>query len=332
MAYVLYAPLYLAGPIVTFNEYISQLKYPLATIETSRTIKYAIRFLLVLLAIELVLHFDYCIAISKGNPNWADYTPIQLSLLSFFNLHVIWIKLLLPWRFFRLWALVDGIDPPENMIRCVSNNYSAMSFWRGWHKSYNRWLIRYLYVPLGGSKIKGRLGPARAVVNYIVVFTFVALWHDISLNLLVWGWLIVVFMLPEIIAGYLFPRKKWLNRLTAYRILCGIGAVGNVLMMIAANLVGFAVGVDGLKSIVSGIFKDYSGMCSARNSLSLRQANWCHYRHSIPVRCFSNVICGGTSHVRDTGVRNAEGYLLEMLSSQAYVLSTVMARKSWDEL
>jgi len=169
-------------------------------------------------------------------------------------------------------------------------------------------------------------------VNYIVVFTFVALWHDISLNLLVWGWLIVVFMLPEIIAGYLFPRKKWLNRLTAYRILCGIGAVGNVLMMIAANLVGFAVGVDGLKSIVSGIFKDYSGMCSARNSLSLRQANWCHYRHSIPVRCFSNVICGGTSHVRDTGVRNAEGYLLEMLSSQAYVLSTVMARKSWDEL
>lgn len=208
---------------------------------------------------ELVLHFDYCIAISKANPNWADYTPIQLSLLSYFNLHVIWLKLLLPWRFFRLWALVDGIDPPENMVRCISDTYSAMSFWRGWHRSYNRWLIRYLFVPLGGSKIKGKFGGVRAVLNYIAVFTFVALWHDISLTLLIWGWLIVLFMLPEVIAGYLFPRKRWLNHLTVYRILCGIGAVGNVMMMVSANLVGFAVGVDGLKTIISGIFKDYSG-------------------------------------------------------------------------
>jgi D-alanyl-lipoteichoic acid acyltransferase DltB (MBOAT superfamily) len=97
-------------------------------------------------------------------------------------------------------------------------------------------------------------------MNYVIVFTFVALWHDISLNLLIWGWLIVIFMLPENTAGYLFPRKKWLNHLTEYRMLCGIGGVGNILMMMIANLVGFAVGVDGLKSIVYGIFKDYSGI------------------------------------------------------------------------
>ena len=88
---------------------------------------------------------------------------------------------------------------------------------------------------------------------------FVALWHDISLNLLIWGWLIVLFMMPEIIAGYIFPRRKWENNLTAYRVLCGIGVVGNLMMMMMANLVGFAVGVDGLKSIIYGIFKDFSG-------------------------------------------------------------------------
>jgi D-alanyl-lipoteichoic acid acyltransferase DltB (MBOAT superfamily) len=92
-----------------------------------------------------------------------------------------------------------------------------------------------------------------------VVFTFVALWHDIQLNLLIWGWLIVLFMMPEIIAGFLFPRKKWENNLTAYRVLCGFGVVGNLMMMMMANLVGFAVGVDGLKSIIHGIFRDYSG-------------------------------------------------------------------------
>lgn len=262
VAYAVYAPLYLTGPIITFNDYISQAKYRAASIETSRTIKYAIRFLLCLLAIELVLHFDYISAITKSNPNWSDYTPAQLSLLSYFNLHILWLKLLIPFRFFRLWALVDGIDPPENMLRCLSNNPSTVAFWRGWHRSYNRWIIRYIYVPLGGASSKTWLSTARSILNYMIVFTFVALWHDISLNLLIWGWLIVFFMLPEVIAGMIFPRKKWENNLTAYRVLCGFGAVGNLMLMMMANLVGFAVGVDGLKSIIHGIFKDYSGMFS----------------------------------------------------------------------
>jgi len=259
VAYAIYAPLYLAGPIITFNDYISQLKYPPASIERSRTLKYGIRFLLCLLAMEIVLHFDYCVAISKGDPDWSDYTPVQLSLLSYFNLHVLWLKLLLPWRFFRLWSLVDGIDPPENMLRCLSDNPSTVAFWRGWHRSFNRWNIRYIFIPLGGTNTKSWKSTAMTMVNYAAVFTFVALWHDISLNLLIWGWLIVLFMLPEIIAGVLFPRRKWENNLTAYRVLCGIGTVGNLMMMMMANLVGFAVGVDGLKSIIYGIFRDYSG-------------------------------------------------------------------------
>ena len=53
------------------------------------------------------------------------------------------VQLLIPWRFFRLWALLDGIDPPENMIRCMANNYSTLGFWRSWHRSYNLWTVRY---------------------------------------------------------------------------------------------------------------------------------------------------------------------------------------------
>ncbi|KAK3301031.1 MBOAT, membrane-bound O-acyltransferase family-domain-containing protein [Chaetomium fimeti] len=260
LAYAIYAPLYLTGPIITFNDYISQQRYQPATISSSRTLKYAIRFGLVLLAMELVLHYDYVGAISKSRPDWSSYTPAQISLLSYFNLHIIWLKLLLPWRFFRLWSLVDGIDPPENMLRCVSDNYSTLSFWRGWHRSYYRWLLRYIYIPLGGSSFRSARDAARTVLTYLVVFTFVALWHDIKLNLLIWGWLIVVFFLPEIAAGVLFPRRKWESRPTAYRMLCCVGGVANVLMMISANLVGFAVGLDGLENIVRGIFRDYSGL------------------------------------------------------------------------
>jgi D-alanyl-lipoteichoic acid acyltransferase DltB (MBOAT superfamily) len=285
-AYAIYAPLYLAGPILTFNDYISQVKYRPASIESSRTTKYGIRFLLCLLAMELLLHFDYCVAISKGNPNWSDYSPVQLSLLSYFNLHVLWLKLLLPWRFFRLWSLVDGIDPPENMIRCLSNNPSTLAFWRGWHRSYNKFLVRYIYIPLGGANSRTWLSTVRTVLNYAIIFTFVALWHDIKLNLLIWGWLIVLFMMPEIIAGFLFPRKKWENNLTAYRVLCGIGVVGNLLMMMMANLVGFAVGVDGLKSIIHGIFKDYSGTWNPTDSYEDDENN------------FSQVSCSWLLHHR----------------------------------
>ena len=44
--------------------------------------------------------------------------------------------------------------------------------------------------------------------NMWVVFTFVALWHDIELKLLAWGWLICLFLMPELIASSLFSFKK----------------------------------------------------------------------------------------------------------------------------
>jgi D-alanyl-lipoteichoic acid acyltransferase DltB (MBOAT superfamily) len=204
---------------------------------------------------EIVLHTLYAVAISKSSPNWSTYTPFQLSMLGYFNLHVIWLKLLIPWRFFRLWSLIDGIDPPENMVRCMSDNYSALAFWRGWHRSFNRFVVRYIYIPLGGSGG----GKIRAMGNFLAVFTFVALWHDINLKLLMWGWLVTLFVAPEVLMTLAFPAKKWRDRPEAYRVICGVGAVGNILMMMAANLVGFAVGLDGLKGLVEGIVGSWDG-------------------------------------------------------------------------
>lgn len=105
----------------------------------------------------------YVVAI-KDTRAWHGLSPLQLSMVGFWNLVIVWMKvraesifrlwatrteacplskLLIPWRFFRLWALADGIDPPENMVRCMANNYSVLGFWRSWHRSYNLWVIRY---------------------------------------------------------------------------------------------------------------------------------------------------------------------------------------------
>ena len=161
-------------------------------------------------------------------------------MLAYFSMHHVWLKLLLPWRLFRLWALVDGLDPPENMLRCMSDVYSPLAFWRGWHRSFNAWVLRYIYIPLGGSRSKSRV---RVVGNFVAVFTFVAVWHDINLRLLIWGWLIVLFVLPELAGTTLLPPSApvFKGRPVLYRWVSGAGAVFNMLLMMAANLVGFAV-------------------------------------------------------------------------------------------
>lgn len=250
VGFCLYSPLYLAGPILTFNDYRVQCERPLPSITPKRVFAYAVRFVVCLLCMEFILHYIPVVAISETRA-WKGLTPAQVSMVGFFNLVVIWLKLLLPWRFFRLWALLDGIDPPENMVRCVANNYSATSFWRSWHRSFHRWVVRYLYVPLGGGKHQLR--------NSLIVFSFVALWHDIELRLFVWGGLIVLFVLPEIIAKSVLPFKVY-GKYRWYRYVAGIGAVLNIWMMLIANLVGFAVGVDGIRNLLGEMMHTAAGL------------------------------------------------------------------------
>ncbi|EIW57931.1 MBOAT-domain-containing protein [Trametes versicolor FP-101664 SS1] len=249
LAYVLYPPLYIAGPIMTFNDFTWQLRRPLS-ISPRSNLGYLARFTACILTLEAVLHFMYVVAI-KDTKAWIGYSAAELCLVGFWNLIVVWLKLLVPWRFFRLWALLGGVDPPENMVRCMANNYSTLGFWRAWHRSYNLWITRYIYIPLGGTRNRG--------YTVVLVFTFVALWHDLSFRLLAWGWLVSLFIMPEIAARYLVPASKYGDKWW-FRHVGAIGAVFNGLMMMAANLIGFVVGTDGLKYIIHQVFDTWEGI------------------------------------------------------------------------
>lgn len=248
IAYVTYTPLFIAGPIITFNDYLYQTRVTLPSISMKNTIVYAIRFAFCILTMEIIIHFAYVVAITQRKA-WEGDSPFQISMIGLFSLNVVWLKLLIPWRLFRLWALMDSTDTPENMIRCVYNNYSALAFWRTWHRSFNKWVVRYIYIPLGGSKNR--------ILTSLAVFSFVAIWHDIQLRLLLWGWLIVLFLLPEMFATKYMSRysdKNW------YRHLCAAGGVVNIWMMMIANLFGFCMGTDGTKDFLKEIFGTVSGI------------------------------------------------------------------------
>ncbi|CBQ73402.1 probable GUP1-Multimembrane-spanning protein essential for proton symport of glycerol [Sporisorium reilianum SRZ2] len=249
LLYALYPPLFIAGPIMTFNDFASQLRRP-CRISTRTVVRYAVRFVVSLLTMELILHFVYVNAI-KDAKAWVGATPLELSMIGFWNLIVVWLKLLIPWRFFRLWAMADGVEAPENMVRCMANNYSTLGFWRSWHRSYNLWIVRYIYVPLGGSR--------NQIPSTLLVFTFVALWHDLSLKLLAWGWLITFFIVPEVVARRVVPYSVWGERWW-FRHLAAVGGVGNVLMMMTGNLVGFAIGTDGMRYMIQQLLGSVEGV------------------------------------------------------------------------
>ncbi|KAI3648536.1 hypothetical protein MP228_006390 [Amoeboaphelidium protococcarum] len=146
LQYCLYIPLYLAGPIITFNTYRSQLSQRSKKLEFKSTVVYGLRLAGVILLMETLMHMMYVVAIQKANA-WQNLSGLQVAILSVYNLMFVWLKLLIIWRFFRFWALCDGIYPVENMVRCMYDSFSGIDFWRYWHQSYNKWIIRYLYIP-----------------------------------------------------------------------------------------------------------------------------------------------------------------------------------------
>lgn len=102
-AYTLYIPLYLAGPIITFNDFISQSEKKPKNITLKSVFLYALRWISIYFLMEMMIHAFHVIAISKDRA-WTGFTPFQIMMVGFFTLKHIWLKLLIIWRFFRLWV------------------------------------------------------------------------------------------------------------------------------------------------------------------------------------------------------------------------------------
>ena len=60
---------------------------------------------------------------------------------------------------------------------------SITEFWRRWHISLGTWFREYLYIPLGGSRVK----PARRYLNILIVWAATGIWHGASWNFVIWG-------------------------------------------------------------------------------------------------------------------------------------------------
>ena len=111
---------------------------------------------------------------------------------------------------------IFGFDLLENFnYPFISRSISE--FWRRWHMSLGGWFRDYVYIPLGGNRVK----PLRYVFNVLVVWALTGLWHGAAWNFVLWGLLFALLLTVEkFLLGNLMKKAPgWLVRIPVLAIL-----------------------------------------------------------------------------------------------------------------
>lgn len=108
---------------------------------------------------------------------------------------------------------------------------SVTDFWRRWHISLSVWFREYVYIPLGGN----RRGPARMLLNLMIVWLLTGLWHGAGWNFVLWGlYYGVLLALEKTVLAPLLRRTPAFVRRAATFVIVMFGW-----LLFAADSVGF---------------------------------------------------------------------------------------------
>ena len=114
-------------------------------------------------------------------------------------------------------AAMMGIRFHEN-FRYPYLAKSAREFWQRWHISLGSWFRDYLYIPLGGSRVR----PALLWRNLLIVWGLTGLWHGAAWTFILWGlYFGVVIGLERMVYGDALARAPHLLQ-HAYGVLVAV--------------------------------------------------------------------------------------------------------------
>ena len=181
MAFILFFPTMVAGPIKRYQNFLPTLREP--SLEWAGDWQIGITRILVGLAKKFAIA-DLMTAFTN-HLNHADIAAAQRWVLP------IWLLAYGMKIYFDFSAYSDiaigsarlfGMKVPENFDWPYARTNIA-EFWKHWHISLYRWLVDYVFIPLGGSRCK----PPRVLVNLLLTMFLSGLWHGAGLNFIVWG-------------------------------------------------------------------------------------------------------------------------------------------------
>ncbi len=85
---------------------------------------------------------------------------------------------------------------------------SITEFWRRWHISLGSWFKNYLYIPLGGNRVKHKY------FNLFIVWVFTGFWHGANFNFIIWGiYFFILIMIEKMFLLKFLERSKILSRI-----------------------------------------------------------------------------------------------------------------------
>ena len=107
-------------------------------------------------------------------------------------------------------AKLMGFDLMDN-FRSPYLSKNIAEFWHRWHISLSTWFRDYVYIPLGGSRVKF----GRWAFNILVVFVLSGIWHGAAWTFLLWGFAHGLLHIVEKAMRDKLPSKepksKWLK-------------------------------------------------------------------------------------------------------------------------
>lgn len=184
LLYIMLFPKMIAGPIVRFHEIAGQLPAEGRRVFDTADQKLAglFRFVLGLAKKVLIANVlgEQADAIFKLDPATLSAPYAWLGALAYT------FQIYFDFSGYSDMAIglgrMMGFQFPENF----NNPYVSRSiteFWQRWHITLGRWMRDYLYIPLGGNRVK----PGRLYVNLATVFILSGFWHGAAWTFIAWG-------------------------------------------------------------------------------------------------------------------------------------------------
>lgn len=192
--YISFFPQLIAGPIIKYNEICDQIEHRQETLDD---VVYGLKRFVIGLSKKVILANNLGII--------ADKIFIQPPFS--FPWYIAWLgaicftfQLMYDFIGYSDMAIglcrIFGFKIPENFdYPLISKSMTEM--WRRWHISLCTWFRNYVYFPLGGN----RKGQKRQIINILIVFLLVGLWHGASWAFVFWGLYIGVLTVLEKILG-----------------------------------------------------------------------------------------------------------------------------------
>ncbi len=180
--YVSFFPQLVAGPIVTYDEFLPQFQDRKNRWLNWENLALGIYTFVLGLAKKVIIADVFGEVVKAGYTVIPDLnSPSALFLILSYTLQIYF-------DFSGYCDMAVGIGRMFNVELPVNFNspYKAVSvtdFWDRWHKTLTRFFTRYVYIPLGGN----RKGLTRTCVNVMIVFLLSGLWHGASWNFVFWG-------------------------------------------------------------------------------------------------------------------------------------------------